>query len=87
MKLLPKKFKHSDINEHISEAVYSLLDCAEKNVEAGYTLNIEHIEEIVASGLTYETFDMLVNNLNTELANQLEPSENSHYRGENLSLH
>lgn len=46
------------------------MECAEKNVDLGYKIDLQHLEEIVGGGLTYETFDMLIANLNKELRNQ-----------------
>jgi hypothetical protein len=66
----PLIFEASKKNEHMSELVFMLMECAEKNVDLGYRIDLQHLEEIVGGGLTYETFDMLIANLNTELRRQ-----------------
>jgi hypothetical protein len=68
--LIPFKFQLSDKNQHISELIFELLHSAEKNVDLGYKIDLQHLEEIVKKGMTYNTFDMLVYNLNRELLKQ-----------------
>lgn len=74
MKRVPIKFEPCDRNEHMSDLVYQLMDCAEKNVDLGYHIDLQHLEEIVGAGMTYDTLDMLINNLNQSIEKQYQNS-------------
>lgn len=87
MILAPIKFQQCDENEHMSDLVFILMDCAEKNIDLGYKIDLQHLEEIIGAGLTYATLDMLINNLNQDLYVQFDTARRETPASQKLRSH
>lgn len=54
----------------LCESMEALLETISSNVDAGYQVNMDLITQHVQDGMTMETFNLLVQNLNKELKAQ-----------------
>lgn len=55
----------------LDEAIEEMLKIAQLNVDAGFTINIDHLYELVEAGMSITTFNILVKNLNCEFQKQI----------------
>ena len=67
------------------ESMEVLLETLSSNVDAGYQVNIDLITQHVQDGMTMETFNLLVKNLNKELEAQFRKNGGSYGAVTNLN--
>lgn len=61
-----------------SESMEAMLEIVSVNIDSGYRLDIDVVTQHVQDGMTLETFNLLVLNLNRELSIQFETGGGSY---------
>lgn len=60
------------------ESMESMLETLVGNINAGYDIDIDVVTQHIQDGMTVETFNLLVQNLNKELSGQFQKSGGSY---------
>lgn len=69
----------------LCESMEAMLGTISSNVDAGYQINIDIVTQHVQDGMTMQTFNLLVQNLNKELGAQFGKNDGSYSAVTNYS--